>query len=104
MSLRSHAMKLALAGVLALSAASPALAGDKGRNAVIGLGVGALAGAVLSEGDPWVTAGTAAAGGVLGHVLTDDDRRDRKRHKRYSKKKHHHHHPHHRKARHGWDD
>lgn len=78
MRVRHRIMQTALAGVMGLAAAGPAAADREARNTVIGLGVGALAGAVLSEGDPWVTAGTAVAGGVLGNVLTDDDR-DRKR-------------------------
>lgn len=103
MMLRNHAMKVALAGVIAMTAANPALADRQARNALIGAGVAAAAGAVLSNGDPWVTVGSAAAGGVLGHVLTDD-RRDRRHHRRsYREKKHHHKH-HHRKVRDRWDD
>jgi len=104
MRVRHRVLQLALASVMGLALAGPAAADRETRNTVIGLGVGALAGAVLSEGDPWVTAGTAVAGGVLGNVLTDDDR-DRKRHKHKHKHKHkykgkghykasHHHHHH----------
>src|SRR5690606_41838188 len=86
MLLRNHATKIILAGAIAMMAANPALADRKGRNALIGAGVGAAAGAVLSSGDPWVTVGSAAAGGVLGHVLTDDGR-DRKRDRRRSEER-----------------
>lgn len=94
MKLRRYVMQLAVAGVMATMAANPALADRKDRNTVIGLGVGALAGAVLSNGDPWVTVGGAAAGGVLGNVLTED-RREYKRSGRHHRNKHHH-----RKSRH----
>jgi osmotically inducible lipoprotein OsmB len=64
---------------------SPAHARDmerKDRNTLIGAGIGALGGAVLSHGDIWGTIAGAAAGGVVGNVATKgghrhDDRRYR---------------------------
>ena len=58
----------------------------KSRNAVIGAGIGAAGGALLSDGDIWTTVGAGAAGGVLGYAVTKDDhddwRRDSRRHYR----------------------
>jgi len=81
MTITKKLMQGLVAGVLALGLTGTALADDKARNTVIGAGLGGVAGALLSEGDPWMTLGGAAAGGVLGHVITDDDddRRDRRR-------------------------
>lgn len=42
----------------------------KDRNTLIGAGIGALGGAVLSHGDIWGTIAGAAAGGVVGNVAT----------------------------------
>lgn len=66
------------AGVLAMGVCTTALADKQGRNTIIGAGLGGAAGALISEGDPWVILGGAAAGGVLGHVITDDDDRHRR--------------------------
>ncbi|HZH56056.1 MAG TPA: hypothetical protein VFD96_02645 [Burkholderiaceae bacterium] len=49
------------------------------NNTMVGAGLGAAAGAVVSQGNPWYTLGGAAAGGVLGNILTEDDRRSRHR-------------------------
>ncbi|HLU78739.1 MAG TPA: hypothetical protein VKZ52_04130 [Burkholderiaceae bacterium] len=49
----------------------------KTNNALMGAGLGAAAGAVVSQGDPVYAIGGAAAGGLLGHILTSDDRRSR---------------------------
>ena len=53
---------------------------NKTRNTLIGVGIGAAGGALLSNGDAWGTLGGAAAGGLIGNVLTKDhhDRRDRR--------------------------
>ena len=59
--------------MLAVGMSSTALADRQGTNTAIGAGLGGVAGAALS-GDPWVTLGSAAAGGVLGYVITGDDR------------------------------
>ena len=47
----------------------------KTSNTLLGAGLGGAAGAVASGGNPLYTIGGAAAGGVLGNVLTED--RDR---------------------------
>lgn len=80
MAITKRFMQAVMAGVLALGVSVGAQADDKTRNTVIGAGLGGVAGALLSDGDPLYTIGGAAAGGVLGHVITDDDdRRDRRR-------------------------
>lgn len=66
--------QFAIAGVMALGLGSTAMASDKTTNTLLGAGLGAAAGALLSEGDPLLTLGGAAAGGVLGNVLTEDRR------------------------------
>ncbi len=74
----------AMIGILALAVAGPAAAArHKERNTLIGVGVGALAGSLLSNGDPWATVGGAVAGGVIGNVTTHDRRRDDYRRDRY---------------------
>ncbi len=66
-------------GGFSLALASPVWAvSDKTANTVIGAGLGAAVGAVLSEGDTGVTLGAAAAGGLLGNVLTSESHRDRR--------------------------
>ncbi|NYT38118.1 hypothetical protein ERD78_14625 [Allopusillimonas soli] len=72
MKLTTRIAQFALAGAMAVGLASNALASDKTANTLLGAGLGAAAGAVLSDGDPLLTLGGAAAGGVLGNVLTDD--------------------------------
>lgn len=70
--------RFSIAGVAALALAGCASHYDrKTNNAMIGAGLGAAAGAVVSQGDPVYAIGGAAAGGLLGHILTDDDRRSR---------------------------
>lgn len=92
-------------GFLALGTSSTALADNKTRNAIIGAGLGGVAGALLSEGDPLYTLGTAAAGGVLGHVITEDDHRPK--HPRWDRDRRHqhdrHHHRKHENKRHKHD-
>jgi osmotically inducible lipoprotein OsmB len=73
-------IKLGIAGVVAVTLAGCATHYDrKSTNTMLGAGLGAATGAVVSQGNPWYTLGGAAAGGVLGNVLTDDrdDRRGR---------------------------
>lgn len=97
--------KLAIVGVMALGLAGCASHYDrKSTNTVAGAGLGAAAGAVVSQGDPWVTLGGAAAGGVLGNILTEDRDHRRSRNwdrghdrKHYHGKKHRHHAKHHRR-------
>lgn len=78
--------KIAALGLLAFSLSNSALASDKVNNAIIGAGLGAAAGAILSEGDPAYILGGAAAGGVLGHVFTEDNKSRHKRYKHYGHK------------------
>ncbi|WP_206433283.1 hypothetical protein [Sphingomonas sp. S-NIH.Pt15_0812] len=53
---------------------------DKKKGTVIGAGIGLLAGALFSGGDPWASLAGAAAGGAVGNVTSgnkkDRDRRD----------------------------
>lgn len=78
-------------GLLAIAMSGPAVAADKKTtNTILGAGLGAAAGAVLSQGDPMLTIGSAAAGGVLGHILTEDEKRYDRSHRRYSKGPKHH--------------
>jgi len=70
--------KLALVGLTALTLAGCAHHDRKTSNTMMGAGLGAAAGAVASQGNPWYALGGAAAGGLLGNILTDDkDRRSR---------------------------
>ena len=71
-------VKLAFVGLIALTFAGCATHHDrKTNNTMMGAGLGAAAGAVVSQGNPWYALGGAAAGGLLGNILTDDDRRSR---------------------------
>lgn len=93
MTITKRLTQVALAGVLALGMSTAALADKETRNTVLGAGLGGVAGALISEGDPLYTIGGAAAGGLLGNVLTDDDRhhhwdRDRGRHHTYKRANH----------------
>lgn len=91
---------MAFAGLIACALAGPAAAGDKTRNTVIGAGVGAAAGAVLSNGDPAATIGGAAVGGLIGNVTTKDhDRYDNRRYYRDRDRHYHRHHDRHRHHR-----
>lgn len=80
MTMTKRLIQAILASVLALGISTTALADKQTRNTIIGAGLGGVAGALLSEGDPLYTLGGAAAGGVLGHVITDDDRGGRRHH------------------------
>lgn len=80
MKIPSRLAQALLITVLAFGVGSTAVADDKTRNAVIGAGVGGVAGALLSDGDPLYTVGGAAAGGLIGHVVTDDDDDKKRRH------------------------
>src|SRR5690606_36853407 len=119
MKLSRQIAKVALAGILALTTAGTAFADEKTTNTILGAGLGAATGAVLSEGDVLMTLGVAAAGGLLGNILTDDHRhrhwrgydrsyrsdrryvdnryyRGKHHYKRHHHKRHHRHHRHHR--------
>ena len=80
---------LVLCAAMAMSATQPAAADSKTTNTILGAGVGAAAGAVLSQGDTLTTLGGAAAGGLLGNLLTEEPRK----HHRHARP-HKHHHPH----------
>ena len=43
------------------------------RNTAIGAGVGAVGGAVLTDGGVLGTVGGAAVGGIIGHEVSDDE-------------------------------
>lgn len=75
---RRHITQIAMSGLLALAVCTTAAASERRTaNTVLGAGLGAVAGAVLSNGDPMLTLGGAAAGGLLGNVLTEDRRHHR---------------------------
>jgi len=79
-------VRYALCTVMAVALAGPAAAADrKTTNTLLGAGLGAAAGAVLSEGDPMIVLGGAAAGGLLGNVLTEDRRHYNRSHQRHYK-------------------
>lgn len=59
---------------MAMSASHSAYADRREKNTWIGVGVGALAGGLLSNGDPLAMLGGAAAGGWVGNVTTPNDR------------------------------
>ena len=65
--------RLAVVGLVAFLLAGCASSYDRrANNSMIGAGVGAAGGAVLSNGDPAYAIGGAVAGGLLGHILTPD--------------------------------
>lgn len=66
--------RITAVGLIAISLAGCASNTRKENNTLAGTGLGAAAGAVLSQGDPLYTLGGAAAGGVLGNILTEDRR------------------------------
>lgn len=41
---------------------------DKTGGTILGIGIGLLGGALLSDGDPWATLAGAAAGGAIGNA------------------------------------
>lgn len=59
---------------VAMSGSQSAFAAKKEHNTWVGVGVGALAGGLLSHGDPMAMLGGAAAGGLIGNVTTNNDR------------------------------
>ncbi len=76
MTFRHNIVRVALIGLASAALIGCATYDRKGNNTLIGAGLGAAAGAVVSQGDPLYTVGGAAAGGLLGNILTsDDDRR-----------------------------
>lgn len=80
--MRPHYRSLArivMIGVTAFAIAGCATHSRKHNNTLIGAGLGAATGAVLTQGDPLYTLGGAAAGGVLGNILTEEKRSYRSR-------------------------
>lgn len=78
MKLQGNFVRIVGVGLMALALSGCASGFDrKTNNTLLGGGLGAAAGAVFSGGDPLYTVGGAAAGGLLGNVLTED-RKDRK--------------------------
>lgn|SRR5690554_60828 len=89
MTLRYVLTRFAVCGLAALAVSTTAVADDKTTNTLLGAGLGAAAGAILSEGDPMLTLGGAAAGGVLGNILTEDKKHyDRSYRRHYKGPKH----------------
>lgn len=82
-------VRIGMVSLLVLTLAGCATQSRKSNNTLAGAGLGAAAGAVLSQGDPLFTVGGAAAGGLLGNVLTkkDSNYRSSNRHGNYSKRK-----------------
>jgi hypothetical protein len=79
MKISSRMSRLVVIGVAAVAITGCATHYDrKSSNTMLGAGLGAATGAVVSQGDPLFTIGGAAAGGILGNILTDDDRGDRR--------------------------
>lgn len=75
--LKGSAVALVVAASLAAAPNADALTKQE-RRALAGAIVGGVAGSLLSNGDPWATAGGALAGGVIGNATTRDrDHRDR---------------------------
>lgn len=68
---RSVLSAVAVALVLGLGGCSGMSTQD--RNTAIGAGVGAVGGAVLTDGGVLGTVGGAAVGGIIGHEVSDDE-------------------------------
>lgn len=66
--------RIAAIVMLAASLTACATHDRKQNNTLLGAGLGAATGAVVSQGNPWLTLGGAAAGGVLGNVLTPKEK------------------------------
>ncbi|MCP2138317.1 hypothetical protein [Agrobacterium tumefaciens] len=85
-----------LAVVLSLvSVPELAHAGKKERNIALGIGLGLLGGAIVSQGDPRAVIGGAVAGGLIGGAVAKDNRRswrdDRRDWRRGQPPRHHDH-------------
>jgi uncharacterized protein YcfJ len=80
MKLHRNFVRLTTVGLLTFALAGCAThQSRKTSNTLMGAGLGAAAGAVVSGGDPLYTVGGAAAGGLLGNILTEDRRAGRSR-------------------------
>ncbi|MBF6617714.1 MAG: hypothetical protein ITG07_13425 [Candidimonas sp.] len=93
MKLHRNFVRVATVGLLAFTLAGCAHHDRKTSNTLMGAGLGAAAGAVVTGGDPLYTLGGAAAGGLLGNVLTEDrqyrGKESRSRGRGHGHKKHH---------------
>lgn len=86
-SLRTTAASALLLGFLV---AAPQAHASKTGDTILGAGIGALGGALLSDGDVWGTLGGAVAGGVVGNVVSGDGKDKNKKYFRESDRRKHH--------------
>jgi len=63
----------AVAAALLLGLSGCAGMSSQDKNTAIGAGVGAVGGAVLTDGSTLGTVGGAAVGGIIGHEINNDD-------------------------------
>ena len=68
-------------GIVAITAGLSACAGMSNTESgtLVGAGTGAVAGAVITGGNPIGIIGGAAAGGIIGHEIGEDKDRNRRR-------------------------
>jgi osmotically inducible lipoprotein OsmB len=66
-SILTAAMLLGLTGCAGMS--------ERDRNTAVGAGIGAVGGAILTNGSAFGTVGGAAIGGVIGNQIDHHDRR-----------------------------
>lgn len=72
-SAKRNLVRVLAAGALLATIAGGAQAADRRTtNTLIGAAIGAVGGALISNGDPLMTIGGAAAGGLIGNVATHD--------------------------------
>ena len=102
MNLSSRMSRFIVIAVAAVAFTGCATHDRKSTNTMLGAGLGAAAGAVVSQGNPLLTVGGAAAGGLLGNILTEDkkDRRSRGWNSGGGRSHHVHERPRHRHDRH----
>lgn len=93
MNVQHHFGRTLIVGLMALTLAGCAGYDRRENNTMVGAGLGAATGAIFSGGDPLYTLGGAAAGGLLGNILTED------RYYRSDRGRHHHRHRGHRHGR-----
>jgi hypothetical protein len=92
MKLHQSLVRLATVGLLTVALAGCAShQSRKTSNTLMGAGLGAAAGAVVSGGDPLYAVGGAAAGGLLGNILTEDRKERRSKHWKGSERRYKHH-------------
>jgi outer membrane lipoprotein SlyB len=72
-----------IASLLILAPHQSMAASKKTDRAVIGAGLGLLAGALLSNGDPWATVAGGLAGGAVGSATAKDKDRWNRRDERH---------------------